>query len=264
MVSEVQVISEALRSAVRRLTEGKDMAVAFSGGLDSGIVAALTMEYARSVSLYTVGYGESYDVRMAREMASDLRTETNIIPLTEDNMVGILDEMISVTGTSSPLTLAFETPPFMVCRYSIENILIGGQGADELFAGYSKYLGLGKEELQKMRAGDIAKLTGPTLDHERKVADHFGKTVLYPFLDEEVVNAVNSLSIDAIMPRDGRRKGILKDVAEELGYPFIADKEKKAAQYGSGMMDVIRSICKKRNIRYSELVEELCMKRGIQ
>ena len=38
-------LTAALRAAIKDMVEGKDIAVAFSGGLDSGIVAAIAKEY---------------------------------------------------------------------------------------------------------------------------------------------------------------------------------------------------------------------------
>ncbi len=258
MVPDVDVVSSALESAVRDLTEGKDVAVAFSGGLDSGIVAALTGRYANSVMLYTVGLEDSYDVRMARNMSSRLGMRWRHILLDEKELISGLREMMLVTGTSNPLMLAFETPPFHVCKNCDEDLVIGGQGSDELFAGYSKYVGLGAEELSEMMSGDMISLLGPTMEHEKKVADHFNKTILYPFLDDRVVSAVRELGVEAVMSKEPEsRKRMLKEVARLQGYPFMVDTEKKAAQYGSGTMDLVRRICKSKGIRYSDLVDQI-------
>jgi len=258
MSEHTVAIGKALEESIRESVEGRDMAVAFSGGLDSGIVAALTKRYAGSVTLYTVGYGDSYDMRMAEGMASDLGMELVRLPITEENLIESLKEMISVTGTSSPLTVAFETPLFYVCRDCREDLIIGGQGSDEIFAGYSKYVGLPDAELKAMMAEDLEKLKGPTLAHEGKVAAHFGRTILYPFMDPRVTGAVSAVGTDVLRPvgKDGR-KTVLKEVATEMGYPFIADKQKKAAQYGSGMMDAVRRICRSKGMTFTELVEEL-------
>lgn len=258
MESHVEIVSAALESVVRDQTEGKDVAVAFSGGLDSGIVAALTKRYANSVMLYTVGYGQSYDVRMAKEMSAELGMDWTYIPIGEEDLISSLKQMMRITGTVSPLMLAFETPLFYVCKTCKESLIIGGQGSDELFAGYSKYVGLDIGSLERMMGEDMGSLKGPTLHHEAKVADHFGKTILYPFLDDRIVNAVSGMGIEAVMPKDqDSRKMLLKDAALYQGFPFISNKGKKAAQYGSGMMDAVHSICKKKGIRYSELIEQI-------
>jgi asparagine synthase (glutamine-hydrolysing) len=250
--------------AVRKGTEGKDVAVAFSGGLDSGLVAAVVKKYARSAVLYTVGTEDSYDMRMAEQMSCDLDMEWVRILMTEEDLETNIRKMIRATGTTNALTLSFETPLFYVCTECKENIVIGGQGSDEIFAGYSKYIGLDDETLASKMAEDLEKLTGPVLAHENRVARHFGKTILYPFLDEDVIKSVKEVDIGILKPKNAEtRKSVLKEIASEMGYPFIAEKKKKAAQYGSGMIDLVHSICKTKGITFSEWVEEIAAEEGI-
>lgn len=258
MIQKAEVIGDALEEVVRRMTGGKDVAVAFSGGLDSGAVAALAMKYAKSVSLYTVGTDTSYDIRMSEEVSEYLGADLNVIRLTEESLMKALCDMISVTGTTNPLKLSFEIPLFMVCGECREKYILTGQGADELFMGYSKYAGLGPEELRKRRDGDYSELRNFTMIHENKVADHFGKTLLYPFLDESFSEISNSLDFDLLVPSpDRERKQILMDAVLYLGYPLISSKKKKAAQYGSGMMDTVNKTARRKGMTYSQLVESI-------
>jgi len=258
MAANTENLENAIVSAVRNGVEDQDIAVAFSGGLDSGLVAAIAKDYARSVTLYTSGKDQSYDVVMAREMSEQLGLPWLHIPITEDNIEARLREMISITATSSPLTLSFELPLFFVCRTVHEKLILGGQGSDEMFAGYSKYIGLSEEELNRARKSDIGKLITSTIPHETKVADHFGKKILYPYLDPLVTMEVSSMDLKDLMPKDAdNRKLLLKQVARNLGYPFIAEKKKKAAQYGSGTMDLVRDVAKQKGMTYSELVESI-------
>lgn len=69
MSEEFENLERAIVSAIRSEVEDQDIAVAFSGGLDSGLVAAISKDYARSVTLYTSGRDQSYDVVMAQEMS---------------------------------------------------------------------------------------------------------------------------------------------------------------------------------------------------
>jgi asparagine synthase (glutamine-hydrolysing) len=258
-------IGARIEDAVRRGTEGKDVAVAFSGGLDSGLVAAFVKKYSRSAVLYTVGAEDAYDVRMAEQMSRDLDMKWVYIPITEDNLETHIRRMIKATGTTNALTLSFETPLFYVCTECKENTVIGGQGSDEIFAGYSKYIGVDNETLAAKMTEDLEKLTGPVLAHENKVAKHFGKTILYPFLDDDVIRSVKEIDIGILKPKNAEtRKSVLKEIASEMGYPFIAEKKKKAAQYGSGMIDLVHSICKTKGITFSEWVEEIAAEEGIR
>ena len=258
MSVESENLENALVSAVKSQVQDEDVAVAFSGGLDSGLVAAIAKEHARSVTLYTSGKDNSYDVVMAREMSEKLGLPWLHIPLNEDNIEARLREMISITGTSSPLTLSFELPLFFVCRTVREKFVLSGQGSDELFAGYSKYIGLSVEELDRMRKADIGKLISSTIPHETKIADHFGRKVLYPYMDPLVTMQVNAMDLKELVPADqDHRKMLLRQVANNLGYPFIAEKKKKAAQYGSGTMDLVRKVASDRGLTYAELVDQI-------
>lgn len=258
MSTESDNLENAIVSAIKSQVEGEDIAVAFSGGLDSGLVAAIAKDYARSVTLYTSGKDQSYDVVMAQEMSEMLGLPWLHIPLTEDNIEARLREMISITGTSSPLTLSFELPLFFVCRTVREKYVLSGQGSDELFAGYSKYVGMPDDELARAMKADLGKLITSTVPHETKVADHFGRKIIYPYLDPLVTMQVNAMDLSELKPVDqDSRKMLLRKIARNLGYPFIADKKKKAAQYGSGTMDLVRKVASDKGLTYSELVEQI-------
>ncbi len=258
MSVDFENLERAIVSAIKNDVEDQDVAVAFSGGLDSGLVAAISKDYARSVTLYTSGRDKSYDVVMAQEMSEKLGLPWLHIPITEDNIESRLREMITITGTSSPLTLSFELPMFFVCRTVHEKYIIGGQGSDELFYGYSKYVGLPDDELVRLRKTDMGKLITSTIPHETLVADHFGKRIYYPYMDPLVTMQVNAMDLDELKPKDkDSRKMLLREIARDLGYPFIADKRKKAAQYGSGTMDLVRDVAKRKGMTYSELVDSI-------
>ena len=119
-------------------------------------------------------------------------------------------------------------------------------------------MGLPDDELERARKSDLGKLITSTIPHETKVADHFGKKIFYPYMDPLVTMQVNAMDLDVLRPKDGdSRKMLLRDIARDLGYPFIADKRKKAAQYGSGTMDLVREVAKNKGMTYSELVDSI-------
>lgn len=253
-----QKLAGLLEKSVAECTEGRNVAIAFSGGLDSGLVAALAKRYAASVSLYTVGTEGSHDIAAARDIAPMLDLDLNIIGLDDGQIVDNLGDQIRITGTDSPLTLAFEMPLYCVMRNCRESLVLGGQGADELFAGYSKYVGMKDIQMRDEMAKDLAKLVTSTKTHETKMGEYFGKTVKYAYLDKEIVSLSRNAPTEILRPVDEDiRKKILSDAAVDLGYGFLANRKKKAAQYGSGTMDAVRRICKKRGTTYNQLVDDL-------
>lgn len=250
-------ISVILGEAVGRVSRGKEVAVAFSGGLDSGLVARHAKHHAECARLYAVGTADSHDVLAAKNSAERLGMPLEIIGLEGEDIIGLLGKMISITGTVNPLTLAFELPLFLVCRECAEKHVITGQGADELFGGYAKYSGLDEKSFSEMRSEDMIKLKGPTLAHEDATAGFFGKEILRPYLDGELWETVGGMDIRSIMPEGEERKKILREAARAEGLDWLAEKPKKAAQYGSGLMDMLRIICRKEGVTYSELVSRI-------
>ncbi len=253
-----------LDSSVAKLTGGEDVAVAFSGGIDSSLVAALAKRHARSVRLYTVGTKGSHDVEAASATAPLLGLEHEVIELDDDAVLEGLRQEIEVTGTTNPLTLAFEIPLLFVMKYCSEGVILGGQGADELFAGYNKYVGMKDLQMRDEMAKDLSKLYTVTKPHEAKMGQHFGKTVRYAYLDKDVVALSRNAPSEALRPLDEDvRKKLLSDAAADLGYGFLADRKKKAAQYGSGTMDAFRRIGKSQGLTYNEMVAKICRELGV-
>jgi asparagine synthase (glutamine-hydrolysing) len=57
--------------------------------------------------------------------------------------------------------------------------------------------------------------------------------------------------------RGEENKAILRDVGRALGLGPIADRKKKAAQYGSGIMNVMKAMAKRDGVTLSEMVNSL-------
>ena len=105
-------LTDVLRSAIRRMVEGKDVAVAFSGGLDSGIVAAITKEYASSVRLYTAGVMDAYDVLESKALAETLGMEWEHILISEKDLEDSIREPAAVIMCSFATLLDTATAMF--------------------------------------------------------------------------------------------------------------------------------------------------------
>ena len=245
----------SLDASVREGVTGRKAAIAFSGGLDSGIVAVLCKRHA-DVTLYTVGIHNAYDVRAAEHMADILGLPWKHIEISDDILEKELPEMIKMTGTVNPITLSFEVPLYFVLKHSSEDVILTGQGADELFAGYSKYIGLQEEEFADAVKDDMAELLNNTMKHENSMASHFGKKIIYPYLDKRVVELVNEIGISGVSEGEVR-KPLLRDAARSLGQPELAERPKKAAQYGSGTMVAMRAMAKKRKMTVREMIIDI-------
>ena len=72
MAPSYEELGLALENFIKKNVEGKSVGVAFSGGMDSGIVAAVAAKYARSVTCYTCGVDDAFDVQAGKELADKL------------------------------------------------------------------------------------------------------------------------------------------------------------------------------------------------
>ena len=134
-LAKYEELGRAIEESVRKASMGKEVAVAFSGGMDSGLVAALAKKYARSVTCYTCGTDDSFDVQAGRELAEKLELPWVHCRIGEDTIEGDIRELILATRVSDPFTISYELQLFTVCRKAHEPVILTGQGSDEYFGG---------------------------------------------------------------------------------------------------------------------------------
>jgi asparagine synthase (glutamine-hydrolysing) len=118
-----------------------------SGGIDSSaVVATMSRMNSRPVKTFSVGFREAgYDeLCHARRIAAlnhtdhyDLVLEPDVVPMVED-LAWYLDEPFGDTSA---------IPTYMVAKLAAEHVkvVLTGDGGDEIFAGYDKYLVEGRE-----------------------------------------------------------------------------------------------------------------------
>ncbi|MHB8361162.1 MAG: asparagine synthase C-terminal domain-containing protein [Thermoplasmataceae archaeon] len=121
-------------------------------------------------------------------------------------------------------------------KRSDEKFIVTGQGADEVFYGYSKFTD-GREYSNEE---SLRILHNKTLPRERKISSYFGKKLITPYLDEEIVKLFSKLPLEMHLSKNGQRKKILREEAVLAGFNIeFSGNKKLAAQYGSGFQKAI-------------------------
>ena len=138
-------LGELLADSVRmRLVSDVPLGILLSGGVDSSTVAAFATQFSRDrIKTFSIGFEEdSFDEsKFAREVAAHLGTEHY-----EDKLsVETAAQLISGIGKwlDEPLSDGSLLPTFLLSRFVRQHVTValGGDGGDEIFAGYPMYYG---------------------------------------------------------------------------------------------------------------------------
>jgi asparagine synthase (glutamine-hydrolysing) len=237
----------------RRNLLGKRVPVAFSGGLDSTLVAKVCSVLTETYCI-VAGAEDSTDMKNARASAKRIGLELLEVAIDEDDVVDGAKEICRITGLKDPVTVSFELPTYFAMKSAAEDVIVTGQGADELFGGYAKYESMELEEFRKRRMEDIDKAMGEVDCAERAIAAALGKEIIKPFLCNRVVSFAMDLQLDSVYP-DEVRKRIIREALKGLGLSEIAAMPKKAAQYGSGVSAMLKSAANKKGESVREMIE---------
>ena len=140
--SRLDRLDDILERSVRdRLVADVPVGVFLSGGIDSSLIAAIVSRHAPGLTAFTLSMpGASYDeAPAARQLASSLGLHHEVVELDER---GLKDAFVAVTSKmDEPFADASLLPTWLLCRAARERVTValGGDGADELFAGYVSF-----------------------------------------------------------------------------------------------------------------------------
>lgn len=217
--------------------------VAFSGGLDSTVIAKVAKEIC-SVELFTVGMRGSEDIAYSEVAARELGLPLNKKVLSNEEAIEyyrksqkILNEDFLKVEILTPVYVAAE----MAAAKGID-VLLFGSGAEELFVGYERYYtywnegkdldAILKQEFETLKARDIGMI--------KKVARKHGIEARFPFYSRALAEKAFAIPLAVRMEERELKKGTLREAAHFLGVPeLVVKRKKKALQYGSGVHKVL-------------------------
>jgi asparagine synthase (glutamine-hydrolyzing) len=139
----IEILREKLREAVRvRLISEVPLGAFLSGGVDSSsVVAMMSQILEKPVKTFSIGFNEDTfnELKFARIAAKYFNTEHHEFIVTPD-LVEIVDEL--VRHFDEPFADSSALPTFMVAKMAREyvTVVLSGDGGDELFAGYTRYV----------------------------------------------------------------------------------------------------------------------------
>ncbi|MCS7124876.1 MAG: asparagine synthase-related protein [Candidatus Bathyarchaeota archaeon] len=268
MEKAVEKLQRLLSLSVVKRTAGLDeVAVAFSGGLDSSLIAFLVEKAGVEVNLIHVSLENQRETVQAEETARLLGLPLHKGIYSEGDVKKVLPKVLWCIEASDPLKASIGIPVYWAAEKAAElgfKVLLAGQGADELFGGYRRYLTLysrlGGNFAQEAIINDILKLHESNLERDVKICSFHGVELRLPFVSYPLVKFALSLPLNLKIAstNDMLRKTVLRKTAEKLGLPKqIAYKPKKAVQYATGVNKTLKRLAEQENLPLKQYLQKV-------
>lgn len=240
---------ESIVDSVRRhLMADVEVGVFLSGGLDSTLVAAIAArEYAkegRRLKTFAVGTVDSPDLAAARDAADHLGTDHHETIFDAAQAIAALDDVIACVESFDASLIRSAVPNWFLADLAARQVkvVLTGEGADELFAGYDYYHGAHADPaaLDRELIRTLGELHGLNLQRCDRVTMAFGLEARVPFLDADVIGHAMSLpaEIKAQEP-DGMEKGHLRRAFDGWLPDRLLWRRKAQFGTGSGAQDLL-------------------------
>lgn len=137
--ADLELIEALDRAVKRRLMADVPVGVFLSGGVDSSIIAALAARARPGIATFAVGTEGSDDLVAAREVAELLQTSHHEVVIRRDEVARDIATILHHLESYDVDLVLSAIPTFYLSRFASKRVkvVLSGEGADELFAGYA-------------------------------------------------------------------------------------------------------------------------------
>ena len=210
--------------------------VAFSGGLDSSIVAKVqNKKNINGITIITkdfVGTDLAYSQITAKHLGINLKLKYAEI----NDMLNAITETVKILKNFNDIEIRNSIVSYLYLSELKENNVakvITGDGADEIFAGYNFLIQKDHAEIKN----ELKRMKEIMHFPSQKIANELGISIEMPFIDEKVINLAEALPIDSLVnEKDGVTFGkwILRKAFENDLPSSVIWRQKTPMQDGSG------------------------------
>jgi len=241
-----------LEQAVRKwMVADVEVGSFLSGGLDSSVIAALAAQALdRPLKTFAVGMEGSPDLAAARRVANHIGSDHREMTFAPEDLVEVLPHVIyhlesaDVDLVRSALPTHFATT---LARRHVKAVLTG-EGADELFAGYSYHHAYARKP--RALADELTRSLGAmhniNLQRVDRITMAQGLEARTPFLDRDLIDFAQSIpaSMKMRIGPDGEttEKWILRKACEDLLPADLIWRRKAQFDEGTGTVDAFAGV----------------------
>lgn len=242
----VQAVRTVLERAVaKRLRSDVPLGAFLSGGLDSSIITALALRHVDDLHTFAVGLEGSRDLVAARRVAEHLGTIHHEYVLTRDEVIEALPHILYHLESYDRDLVRSAVPCYFVSRLAAERVkvVLTGEGADELFAGYAYYKDYrNARDLHIELRRSVTAMHNVNLQRVDRMTMAHGLEGRVPFLDKEMIALASRIDPALKLRRLGGRsveKWILRHAFQDLLPHEIVWRDKEQFDQGSGVSSLL-------------------------
>lgn len=235
-------LAQLLKKSIEQSLEDK-VAIAFSGGVDSSLIAHVARENCEA-GLFTCGTPISEDLIYAERVASALKLPLHK-HIFEDSQILEIYEKCQKICPGDLLKVELLVPVYKVCEMAKEKgftTMLFGSASEELFVGYERYYNYFAEgkDLDNILKDEYKSLKSRDMNATEKVCRYLGVKARFPFYNKELADFVFAVPLELRMEDRELKKGLIREASKLLGLTEIAiNRKKRAMQYGSGIHKVL-------------------------
>lgn len=250
LATHIRRVRETVEAAVeKRLLSDVPLGAFLSGGLDSSIIAAVAKKYMPTLHTFSVGIEGSRDLEAARRVANHIGSTHHEYIYTAAEVVEKLPEIIYHLESFDQDLVRSAIPTWFCARMAADKVkvILTGEGADELFAGYTYHKGITDHDaLHSELRRSITQLHNINLQRVDRMTMRHAIEARVPFLDTKVIEMAQTVPPELKLPTDdnGQRieKWILRKAFEDLLPADIVWRNKEQFDEGSGMVDLLPQV----------------------
>ncbi|MBM3897022.1 MAG: asparagine synthetase B [Thaumarchaeota archaeon] len=245
-------ILDVLQASVRSRVNGRRrIAVSFSGGVDSSLIAAMASKLAKVIAV-SVSVAGSHDAGIVKQAARELGLDWMEVSVKEKEIKSKIGLVRNIAEVSSSIDISIAMGLMLTAQKASEegcDAMLVGQLADEIFGGYRRYLkqycSEGTKPVQESMRYDVLNAYSMNFDRDEKATSQF-VDLYFPYANVELARIGLSINPDLKFDckKDGR-KIVLRQAAKKFAIPkSIAERPKKALQYSSGIYTIVKKYVK--------------------
>lgn len=242
-----RLVRETLEEAVgKRMMSDVPVGSFLSGGLDSSIIAAMIRQQVDELHTFSVGIEGSDDLAAARLVADHIDSIHHEYVFTLKEVLDKLPEIIYHLESFDQDLVRSAIPCYFTSRLAAEYVKVihTGEGADELFAGYTYYKDVPDEKvLHDELRRSVQSLHNINLQRVDRLTMAHSLEGRVPFLDTRMIDLAMTIPADLKLLRDQSgqliEKWILRKACEDLLPEDIVWRKKAQFDEGSGTVDLV-------------------------